>query len=142
MGASLVYLDEPNKNIEWAEGEDNRATFACGEMQGWRLNMVSVQQIVKTEWLEHWKNEFYESLQCHKVFTTYGMSLFLEDFPYDVFIFDDLRRINHSGSFDISRRMQRSTIRTLIRTGTCLPCLMAMVVEKSPNTPRLTLKTC
>ena len=42
MGASLVYLDEPNKNIEWADGEDSRATFACGEMQGWRLNMVSV----------------------------------------------------------------------------------------------------
>ena len=42
MGASLVYLDEPNKNIEWAEGEDAKATFACGEMQGWRLNMVSV----------------------------------------------------------------------------------------------------
>lgn len=41
MGASLVYLDEPNKNIEWAEGEDSHATFACGEMQGWRLNMVS-----------------------------------------------------------------------------------------------------
>lgn len=39
MGASLVYLDEPNKNIEWAEGEDAKAAFACGEMQGWRLNM-------------------------------------------------------------------------------------------------------
>ena len=42
MGASLVYLDEPNKNIEWDTGEDARATFACGEMQGWRLNMVSL----------------------------------------------------------------------------------------------------
>ena len=41
MGASLVYLDEPNKEIEWDTGEDRRATFACGEMQGWRLNMVS-----------------------------------------------------------------------------------------------------
>ena len=38
----MAYLDEPNKNIEWAEGEDTHATFACGEMQGWRLNMVSV----------------------------------------------------------------------------------------------------
>jgi len=45
MGASLVYLDEPNKNIEWAEGEDAKAAFACGEMQGWRLNMVSVLTI-------------------------------------------------------------------------------------------------
>jgi hypothetical protein len=42
MGASLVYLDEPNKNISWDIGEDDRVTFACGEMQGWRLNMVSV----------------------------------------------------------------------------------------------------
>jgi len=42
MGASLVYLDEPNKDISWDIGEDNRVTFACGEMQGWRLNMVSV----------------------------------------------------------------------------------------------------
>ena len=41
MGASLVYLDEPNKDIEWDSGEDARVTFACGEMQGWRLNMVS-----------------------------------------------------------------------------------------------------
>ena len=41
MGASLVYLDEPNKEIEWDSGEDSRVTFACGEMQGWRLNMVS-----------------------------------------------------------------------------------------------------
>lgn len=39
MGASLVYLDEPNKEIEWAEGEDDKATFVCGEMQGWRINM-------------------------------------------------------------------------------------------------------
>lgn len=39
MGASLVYLDEPNTEIEWDSGEDSRVTFACGEMQGWRLNM-------------------------------------------------------------------------------------------------------
>ena len=48
MGASLVYLDEPNKNIEWAEGEDDKAVFACGEMQGWRLNMVSVQMTIES----------------------------------------------------------------------------------------------
>ena len=42
MGASLVYLEKPNKDIEWASGEDEKAVFACGEMQGWRLNMVSV----------------------------------------------------------------------------------------------------
>lgn len=36
-----MYLDSPNKEIEWATGEDDKAAFACGEMQGWRLNMVS-----------------------------------------------------------------------------------------------------
>ena len=45
MGASFVYREEPNKEIEWAEGEDARAAFACGEMQGWRLNMVSVHRV-------------------------------------------------------------------------------------------------
>ena len=52
MGASLVYLDEPNKEIEWATGEDDRAIFACGEMQGWRLNMVS--ELLRAE--EHLSN--------------------------------------------------------------------------------------
>ena len=48
MGASLVYLDQPNKDISWDDGEDDRVTFACGEMQGWRLNMVSMlTQILK-----------------------------------------------------------------------------------------------
>lgn len=47
MGASLVYLDEPNKNIVWDEGEDDRVTFTCGEMQGWRLNMVSVLTLAR-----------------------------------------------------------------------------------------------
>ena len=57
MGASLVYLDEPNKNIEWAEGEDAKATFACGEMQGWRLNMVSVLTI--KDFMARVKDVFY-----------------------------------------------------------------------------------
>ena len=61
MGASLVYLDEPNKEIEWDSGEDSRVTFACGEMQGWRLNMVS-----------YWIHPAYstnekESLMCEKM---------------------------------------------------------------------------
>jgi serine/threonine protein phosphatase PrpC len=39
MGASLVYLDKPNKEIEYDEGEDDKMIFAAGSMQGWRLNM-------------------------------------------------------------------------------------------------------
>ena len=41
MGASLAYLEEPIKDIEFEQGEDDKQIFAVGEMQGWRLNMVS-----------------------------------------------------------------------------------------------------
>lgn len=41
MGASLVYLNEPNKDIEHEKGSNDYLAFACGNMQGWRLNMVS-----------------------------------------------------------------------------------------------------
>jgi hypothetical protein len=40
MGASLVYLDKPNKEIEFTTGENKLMKFCAGEMQGWRLNMV------------------------------------------------------------------------------------------------------
>ena len=42
MGASLVYLDQPNKDIEFEIGEDDRLEYAAGSMQGWRINMVSL----------------------------------------------------------------------------------------------------
>jgi hypothetical protein len=42
MGASLVYLEKPNKEIEFELGENNNMKFAAGGMQGWRINMVSV----------------------------------------------------------------------------------------------------
>ncbi len=41
MGASLVYLNEPNKEIEHEDGENDYLKFSVGQMQGWRLNMVS-----------------------------------------------------------------------------------------------------
>ena len=40
MGASLVYLDKPNKDIVFDEGENEKMKFAAGSMQGWRINMV------------------------------------------------------------------------------------------------------
>jgi len=40
MGASLVYLNEPNKDIEHEKGQNDYLSYACGNMQGWRLNMV------------------------------------------------------------------------------------------------------
>lgn len=41
MGASLVYLEKPNKDINFDEGESEDLKFVAGEMQGWRINMVS-----------------------------------------------------------------------------------------------------
>jgi hypothetical protein len=41
MGASLVYLEKPNKEIEFDQGENTHMKFAAGGMQGWRINMVS-----------------------------------------------------------------------------------------------------
>ena len=41
MGASLVYLDKPNKEIEFEQGENDRLKYVAGSMQGWRINMVS-----------------------------------------------------------------------------------------------------
>ena len=43
MGASLVYLNEPNKEIEHEDGSNDYLKFSVGQMQGWRLNMVSIR---------------------------------------------------------------------------------------------------
>lgn len=40
MGASLVYLEKPNKEIEFHEGDEDHIKFCAGAMQGWRINMV------------------------------------------------------------------------------------------------------
>lgn len=48
MGASLVYLDRPNtkKNTISGQIHGNASSigykYTCSAMQGWRLNMVSV----------------------------------------------------------------------------------------------------
>jgi hypothetical protein len=44
MGASLVYLEKPNKEIEFDVGENAQFKFAAGGMQGWRINMVSTEK--------------------------------------------------------------------------------------------------
>ena len=41
MGASLVYLEKPNKEIQFEEGENHKVRFVAAGMQGWRINMVS-----------------------------------------------------------------------------------------------------
>jgi len=47
MGASLVYLEKPNKEIEYEEGENSKLRFTAGSMQGWRINMVSYVESMK-----------------------------------------------------------------------------------------------
>jgi len=39
MGASLVYLSEPIKEIEPENDQNNLLSYSVGSMQGWRLNM-------------------------------------------------------------------------------------------------------
>ncbi len=46
MGASLVYLDKPNKEIIFEEGESDKMRYVAGDMQGWRINMVSTHSIL------------------------------------------------------------------------------------------------
>lgn len=41
MGASLVYLEKPNKDIQFEQGENGKLRFVAAGMQGWRINMVS-----------------------------------------------------------------------------------------------------
>jgi len=46
MGASLVYLEKPNKDIQHEDGKNDQLTFNAAEMQGWRINMVSIRMSV------------------------------------------------------------------------------------------------
>lgn len=56
MGASLAYLDKPNKEIHFQDGENDFLKYVAGEMQGWRINMVSqgikygVRFDIRKEW--------------------------------------------------------------------------------------------
>ena len=54
MGASLVYLDRPQtKKVtsfgQYPGGQGQQGyKYACSEMQGWRLNMVSTRVVRST----------------------------------------------------------------------------------------------
>jgi hypothetical protein len=50
MGASLVYLENPNKEIEFEEGENSKIKYVAASMQGWRINMVSIQYIISQKY--------------------------------------------------------------------------------------------
>ena len=49
MGASLVYLEKPNKEIQFEEGENDKLRFVAAGMQGWRINMVSFDPYMSRE---------------------------------------------------------------------------------------------
>ena len=44
MGASLTFLEKPNTEIEYNDGESTelKTKFVAAEMQGWRLNQVRI----------------------------------------------------------------------------------------------------
>jgi hypothetical protein len=42
MGASLTYLDKPNTDVAIETGENDSLRYAAAGMQGWRLNMVKI----------------------------------------------------------------------------------------------------
>lgn len=47
MGASLVYLEKPNKDIQFDLGENANLRYAAAGMQGWRINMVGTSNLEK-----------------------------------------------------------------------------------------------
>ena len=48
MGASLVYLENPNKNVEFEIGQNEKVEFVAASMQGWRINMVSLSNTLSS----------------------------------------------------------------------------------------------
>ena len=56
MGASLVYLESPNKNIDFEEGGNDKIKYVAASMQGWRINMVSISYHLKNLFI-HFSNE-------------------------------------------------------------------------------------
>lgn len=46
MGANLVYLDRPNTTKQTEEGQGNNFHWAVSQMQGWRINMVFIAQLI------------------------------------------------------------------------------------------------
>jgi hypothetical protein len=62
MGASMVYLEKPNTNIEFQDGASTelKLRYSAGEMQGWRLNMVGtplLKNFRKTRTFQIWSSD-------------------------------------------------------------------------------------
>ena len=78
MGASMVYLEKPNTEVEFQSGESkqHKVRYVAAEMQGWRLNMVSEPILIKWFWLKedaHISNlEFDQNQALFAVFDGHG----------------------------------------------------------------------
>jgi len=66
MGASLVYLEKPNKEIKWDKGENSNVKFVAAGMQGWRINMVRHIPPSRNESLDNLVNTVYLGGLSHR----------------------------------------------------------------------------
>ena len=66
MGASLVYLEKPNKEIKWDKGENANVKFVAAGMQGWRINMVRHIPPSRKESLDNLVNTLYLGGLSHR----------------------------------------------------------------------------
>ena len=72
MGASLVYLEKPNKDINFDIGGDDKLEYVAGEMQGWRINMVSPGFKGKLKYLKRGRVlDIYCAIYKRKCFSKY-----------------------------------------------------------------------
>ena len=54
----MVYLNEPNKEIEHEEGNNDYLAYSVGQMQGWRLNMVRLENTISLFLMEQASDNF------------------------------------------------------------------------------------
>ena len=71
MGASLVYLNEPNKEIESDKEHNHLMAYAAGSMQGWRLNMVSKKDLMMFQEDAHITDLNFDNNQDQAMFAVF-----------------------------------------------------------------------
>ena len=68
MGGALVYRKEPLKDVEHEDGSDEMLMYATGSMQGWRLNMVSIKNVFRSNfWLIKHFHSFSRRMQISQI---------------------------------------------------------------------------
>jgi hypothetical protein len=73
MGASLVYLEKPNKDIQFEHGENGNLKYVAAGMQGWRINMVrpKIQLEMKSNTPEFQSSPWRLSSKLTKLYDLY-----------------------------------------------------------------------